>query len=158
MLDTVTPPGLLQESLGPFGPKRLPRVSKKCPKSVPRVSKRCPGHSGDTLGHFLDTPVSVGREGPRRHPEGHSRDTSGPKSPRDSCSKSGALQIECSTPLSRNTSCASILPWVSEPIALYLPKQAFDSAVLSFSFSTLCKRGYAKEGMSLFCLFSVSFC
>ena len=59
-------------------------VSKTCPESVPGVSKRCPGHSGDTLGTLF------GHSG---HPEGHSRDTSGPKGPRDSCSRRGGVAI-----------------------------------------------------------------
>ena len=96
------PLGLLQESLGPFGPKVFPgvspRVSRKrgvsegvsdgvspgpfgprapeCPKSVPRVSPECqkgvPGHSGDTLGTPFCTLRSPGPEGPRRHPVRHS--------------------------------------------------------------------------------------
>ena len=93
------PPGLLQESLGPFGPE----VSQECPrecawkrgvsggvsdgvspgpfgprapeclKSVPRVSPECLGHLFDTpetlSGHFLDTP----EPGARRAPETPSR-------------------------------------------------------------------------------------
>ena len=80
------PPGLLQESLGPFGPEvslgvslgpfgpRGSELSKKCPQSA----RECPGVSG----HLFDTPGplrrlrSPGPKGPQRHPEGHSRDTS----------------------------------------------------------------------------------
>ena len=105
------PPGLLQESLGPFGPEVPeecpsgclwgpsgpgPGVSKKCPESVPGVLKRCPGHSTDTLrtlfGHsaawaqrFPDTP--------RRTPRGTLLGHFGPEGPRDSCSRSGGLQV-----------------------------------------------------------------
>ena len=94
------PPGLLQESLGPFGPEvspECPGVSQgECdgvspgpfsprapewPKSVPRVSPECPGYLFDTLGtlsgHFLDTqepradPVGRFLEHPRFR--GHTR-------------------------------------------------------------------------------------
>ena len=91
----ATPPDLLQESLGPFGPE----VSRECPsgclwgpsgpglQSVQKVSGECPWSVGNTFltlrGHsretFLDTP-DFGPEGPQRHPEGHS------------CSRSGGLQ------------------------------------------------------------------
>ena len=105
------PPACYRSLSGPSGPKcpgSVPRgvsgalrapgsgVSKKCSQSVPRVSPECPdtfltlrGHSGDTFW----TLRSPGPEGPQRHPEGHSRDTSGPKGPRDSCSRPGGLQI-----------------------------------------------------------------
>ena len=61
-------------SRGVSGTLRAPgsRVSRKCPESAPRMSKRCPEHSGDTL-RILRRP---GPEGPGRHPEGHSLDTS----------------------------------------------------------------------------------
>ena len=83
--NACNPPGLLQESLGPFGPEVSrecpsgvslgvslgpfgPRAPE-CPKSVPRVSPECPGHLFDTpgtlSGHFLDTP----EPGARRAPE-----------------------------------------------------------------------------------------
>ena len=65
-------PGLLQESLGPFGPEvfrecpsgclRGSRVSKQWPESVPGVSKRCPGHSGGHSG-------AQGAKGPRDTPK-----------------------------------------------------------------------------------------
>ena len=102
--DICNPPDLLQESLRPFGPevsRECPSgclqgpsgpgsgVSKKCPESLPGVSKRYPRHSGDTLGTLFGHSGAPGPEGPRRHREGHSRDTSGPKGPRDSCSRSG---------------------------------------------------------------------
>ena len=70
-------PGLLQESLGPFGkcPRKL-GCSKDCPsrgfsglqsvqkvsRDCPRVSKRYPGHSAHTLGTLLDTPKPWGPE------------------------------------------------------------------------------------------------
>ena len=45
----ANPPGMLQESLGPFGPEvsRECCWALECPKSVPRVSPQC-------LGHLLD--------------------------------------------------------------------------------------------------------
>ena len=55
---------------------------------------------GTLSGHFLDTPEPEARKGPQRHPEGHSRDTSGPREgPRDSCSKRGGLQNETTFPI-----------------------------------------------------------
>ena len=83
---------------GVSGALRAPgsEVSKKCPESVPGVSKRCPDTSGTLSGHFLDTPEPGARrapETPRRTPRGHSRDTSGPKGPRDSCSRPGRLKM-----------------------------------------------------------------
>ena len=100
-------PGLLQESLGPFGPevsreclsgclrgpsgpglRSVQKVSRECPRSVKKVSRTLRGHSRVTF-WTLRRP---GPEGPQRHPEGHSRDTLGPKGPRDSCSRPGALQ------------------------------------------------------------------
>ena len=88
-------PGVsLGVSLGPFG-LRAP----ECPKSVPRVSPECQKGVPDTprtlSGHFLDTPEPGARrapETPRGTLPGHSRDTSGPKGPRDSCSRPGGLQ------------------------------------------------------------------
>ena len=84
------PPGLLQESLGvslevsvgPFGPRS---VQKVCPRSVRNTFLTLRRHSRDTFW----TLQSQGPEGPQRHPEGHSRDTLGPKGPRDSCSRPG---------------------------------------------------------------------
>ena len=69
---------------------------------VPGVSRRCPGHTG----HFLDTPEPGARSAPetppldtpsstpcfRGHPRGHAAGTSGPKGPRDSCSRPGGSQ------------------------------------------------------------------
>ena len=57
----ATPPGLLQGSLGPFGPEVSPGVS---PRASSRVSPECPGHLFDTPGtlsrHFLGTPEGPG--------------------------------------------------------------------------------------------------
>ena len=86
----------------------------------PRVSPECPGHLFDTpgtlSGHFLDTPepgarrAGPGDTGPRRtlprtppvfgDTLGDTpRDTSGPKGPRDSCSRPGRSQTErCKMP------------------------------------------------------------
>ena len=84
-------------SPGPFRPQ-----TRKCPKSVPRVSPECPGHLLDTpgtlSGYFLDTPEPGVRSTPWDTPSetsgfrGHSRDTSGPKRPKDSCSRPGGSQ------------------------------------------------------------------
>ena len=74
----------------------------KCPESVPGVSGSLWGQSQDT---FLDTPER-GTEGHgdtawdtpsntpgfQGHSQQHFRDTSGPKGPKDSCSKRGGLQ------------------------------------------------------------------
>ena len=87
-------PGVsLGVSLGPFGPR-----APESPESVPRVSRECQkgvralrGHSRDTLGDTFWI-RSPGPEGPQRHPEEHSRHTSGPKGPRDSCSRPAGLQ------------------------------------------------------------------
>ena len=82
-------PGVsLAVSLGPFGPRSVQKVSRECPRSVRDTFLTLRGHSRDTFW----TLRSPRPEGPQRHPEGHSRDTSGPKGPRDSCSRSGALQ------------------------------------------------------------------
>ena len=88
----ATPPACYRNLSGPSGPK--------CPGSVPRGVR-------DTFltlrGHSLDTFWTLrapGPEGPQRHPKGHFRDTSGPKGPRDSCSRPGALQF--SVPKSGN--------------------------------------------------------
>ena len=104
----ATPPACYRSLSGPKCPGSVPRgvsgalrapgsgVSKKCPQSVPRVSKTCPNTPGTLSGHSGDTfwtLRSPGPKGPQRHPEGHSRDTSGPKGPRDSCSRPGGLQI-----------------------------------------------------------------
>ena len=76
--------------LGPSAPglRSVQRVSWECPRSVKKVSRTLRGHSRDTFW----TLRSPGPEGPQRHLEGHSWDTSGPKGPRDSCSRSGGLQ------------------------------------------------------------------
>ena len=80
-----------------------------CPESVPGVSKRCPGHSGDTLGTLFghsgargpkgpgDTPSDTPSDTPhfRGHSRGHSGDTSGPKGPRDSCSRPAGFLRGC---------------------------------------------------------------
>ena len=91
-MDTLcNPPGLLQESLGPFGPevsrecpsgclwgpsgpglRSVQKVSRECPRSVKKVSR----HSGDTLGALFG---QRGARGPKRP-----RDT---PSPTDSCSR-----------------------------------------------------------------------
>ena len=86
----ATPPACYRSLSGPSGPK--------CPRSVPRrVSRECPGHLFDTpgtlSGHFLDTPEAGARRAPET-PRGTLQDTSGPKGPRDSCSRSGGLQHE----------------------------------------------------------------
>ena len=98
-------PGLVQESLGPevswecpsgclWGPSRP--HAPEYPKSVPRVSPECQKGGRTLRGHSRDTfwtRWSPRPEGPQRHPEGHSRDTLGPKGPRDSCSRSGGRNI-----------------------------------------------------------------
>ena len=109
LIKGCNPPGLLQESLGPFGPE----VSRECPsgclwgpsgpglRSGQKVSPECPrsvkkvsGDSGDTLetlwGHFLDTP----EPGARRAPETPRGTLPGHFGPRDSCSRPGGLQIK----------------------------------------------------------------
>ena len=58
-------------------PRSVQKVSRECPRSVKKVSRTLPEHSRDTFW----TLRSPGPEGPQRHPEGHSRDTSGPKGP-----------------------------------------------------------------------------
>ena len=79
-------PGVsLEVSLGPFGPRAL--ECPKCPRSVKKVSRTLWGHSRD----IFWTLRSPGPEGPQRHPEGHSRDTPGPKGLRDSCSRPGGF-------------------------------------------------------------------
>ena len=91
----ATPPACCRSLSGPSGPK--------CPGSVPggvqKVSRECPRSVRDTFLTLRDTLGTLfgalrgpGPEGPHRHPEGHSWDTSGPKGPRDSCSRLGALQ------------------------------------------------------------------
>ena len=124
------PPGLLQGSLGPFGPEVSPGVSPKtgvspgvshgvspgpfgpraseCPKSVPRVSGTPFRHSGDTLGTLFGHSGARGPKGPGDTPwdtPGDTPvfgdtlgdtpgDTSGPKGPRDPCSRPGGSQGE----------------------------------------------------------------
>ena len=93
-LKACEPPGLLQGSLGPFGPEVSPAVSlrvspktgvskgvshgvspgpfglraRECLKSVPRVSPECLGHLFDTpgtlSGHFSDIPDAGARKAP----------------------------------------------------------------------------------------------
>ena len=81
-------PGLLQESLGPFGPEVSPESTLG-------------GHSQDTFW----TLRSLGPKGPRRHPVGHSlghprfqrhsRGHSGDtKGPRESCSRLGGFATQ----------------------------------------------------------------
>ena len=76
-------PGLLQESLGPFGPK----VSRECPSCL-SGALRAPGSDlfdtpGTLSGHFLDTP----EPGARRAPETPRENTLGTLRARDSCSR-----------------------------------------------------------------------
>ena len=89
-------------SPGPFGPR-----APECPKSVPTISRTLCSHSGDTLGTLFGHSGARGpkdpwtplRTLPRTPPfsgtpsgahSGHLN--SGPKGPRDSCSRSGGLQ------------------------------------------------------------------
>ena len=91
LTETITnencePPGMLQESFGPFGPEVSPEcprkrgvsegvsdgVSKKRPESVPGVSETLFWHSGDTLGTLFGHSGARGPKGPVRHPVGHS--------------------------------------------------------------------------------------
>ena len=88
----------------PFGPR-----APECPKSVPRVSPECqkgvPDTPGTLSGHFGhsgargpkgsgDTPSDTPSDTPHfwGHSRGHSGDTSGPKGPRDSCSRPAGSQ------------------------------------------------------------------
>ena len=104
---TPPPPGLLQESLGALRARSVPGVSlgvslgclwpraPECPKSVPRVSRECPRNVRTPFWHSRDTLATLfGHSGARgqRRPQRHSRDTSGPKCPRDSCSRPAGLQ------------------------------------------------------------------
>ena len=75
-------------SLGPFGPglqsvQKVSRVSLECQKGTRTLR----GHSQDTFW----TLQRSGPEGPQKHPEAHSWDTSGAKGLRDSCSKPGGF-------------------------------------------------------------------
>ena len=84
-------------------------VSKKCPESVPGVSKRCLRHSGDTLGTLFGHSGTRGPKGPGDTPwdtlgdtpvfgdtlGDTPGDTSGPKGPRDPCSRPGGSQAFC---------------------------------------------------------------
>ena len=63
------------------------KTCPECPRSVKKVSRTLRGHSRDTFW----TLRSPGPEGPQKHAEGHSRDTSGPKGLRDSYSRSGGV-------------------------------------------------------------------
>ena len=112
------PPACYRSLSGPSGPKcprECPRKwgvfegvsdggvpgalrAPECPKSVLRVSPECPGHLFDTprtlSGHCLDTPEPGARRAPgtpRRTPPIFG-DTSGPKGPRDSCSRPAGSQ------------------------------------------------------------------
>ena len=80
------------------------KVSRECPRSVKKVS----GHSGDTLGTLFghsgarspkgpgDTPSDTPSDTPhfRGHSPAHSRDTSGLKGLRDSCSRPAGSQLK----------------------------------------------------------------
>ena len=75
-------PGVFcQGVLGPFEPRlrSVQKVSPECPE-CPDTFLALRGHSRETFW----TLRSPRPEGPQRHPEGHSRTTSGPKGPRDS--------------------------------------------------------------------------
>ena len=98
----ATPPGLLQGSLGPFGPESVSGSVRECPRkpgclqecpteclrgplgpelrSVQKVSRECPRSVWDTFstlqGHSRDTFWTLrraGPKGPRRHSVGRSR-------------------------------------------------------------------------------------
>ena len=101
----ATRPTCYRSLSGPSGPKSpgsVPRgvsgalrapgsgVSKECPRSVRDTFFTLRAHSRDTFW----TLRSPGPERPQRHPDGHSRDTSGPKGPRDSCSRSGGVATQ----------------------------------------------------------------
>ena len=110
-------------------------------RSVPRVSRRVSPKAGVSEGvsdrvspgtlSTLWTLRSQGPKGPRGHPvghslgqtrfrghsRGHSRDTSGPKGPRDSCSRSGGgcnlihlLCVLSPALLSKKSSCVFVFP------------------------------------------------
>ena len=64
-------------------------MSRECPRSVRDTFLTLRGHSRDTF-WTLRSPAP---EGPQRHPEGHSRDTSAAKGPRDSCSRSRGCNV-----------------------------------------------------------------
>ena len=107
------PAGLLQESLGP---EVSPECPRECPRkwgvsegvsdgvslgpfgpglrSVQKVSRECPRSVRDTFltlrGHSRDTFWTLRRTLPRRPPI--FGDTSGPKGPRDSCSRPAGSQ------------------------------------------------------------------
>ena len=100
----ATPPACYRSLSGPSGPKcpgSVPRgvsgalrapgsgVSKKCRRECPRSVKKVSGHSGDTLGTLWGHFLTLRRTNSTLR---HSRDTSGPKGPRDSCSRPGGLQ------------------------------------------------------------------
>ena len=74
------------------GLRSVQKVSRECPRSVRDtfLTRR------DTRDTFLDTPGVRGPTGPRAsdtpHFRGHSGDTSGPKGPRDSCSRPAGSQ------------------------------------------------------------------
>ena len=77
--------------------KRFLKKSEK--RFCKRISLWALGHLAGLHGAILGPTYlrghacRAGPEGPQRHPEGHSRDTSGPEGPRDSCSRPGGLQI-----------------------------------------------------------------
>ena len=74
---------------GPSGPglRSVQKVSRECPQSVRDTFLTL----RDTLGTLFGHSGARGPKGPQRHPEGHSRDTSGPKGPRDSRSRPGGV-------------------------------------------------------------------
>ena len=78
------PTGLLQESLGPFGPEASPECPRECPRKwgvsegvsegvSPECQKGVPDTPGTLSGHFLDIPEPGARRAPGtpRHSLGH---------------------------------------------------------------------------------------
>ena len=136
------PAGLLQESLGPFGPEVSLECPRECPRkrgvsegvsdgvfpgllqSVQKVPRECPRSGRDTFltlrdtlgtlfGHSRspgarNTPSDTPSDTPRfrGHSRGHSGETSGPKGPRDSCSRpTGIATFNC------NSSPTALIVW-----------------------------------------------
>ena len=92
--ESCNPPDLLQESLGPFGPEVSREYPSRCLwlRSLQKCHESVPGARLETLQPRrlkLSSPES-GKES--ETPRGTLPDTSGPKGPRDSCSRSGGLQ------------------------------------------------------------------